>query len=165
MCSLPKYFIPKLVYRALSILTISISASGILFFGTMLNAQEAEKHVPSSQQKGWTAPTGSDNVADIQRGAKLWKKCSSCHTYKLNQPHSVGPNLYNIFDRTAGTAPNYLYSPAMQQSNLIWTDKNIDAYLAATQDFMPGSKMYGGLAIARDRLDLLTWLRSVANTE
>ena len=73
----------------------------------------------------------------------------------------VGPRLYGIFGRKAGSVADYHYSEAMKKSGIVWTDGTLDGYLAATQDFMPGNKMYGGLAIEQDRIDLLFWLKKV----
>jgi cytochrome c len=100
----------------------------------------------------------------IARGAELWGKCRACHTIEPNGRNIVGPRLHGIFGRTAGTQPDYRYSEAMKTSGLIWTEETLDAYLAATQDFMPGTKMYGGLAIPQDRADLIAWLRQQAGS-
>jgi len=106
----------------------------------------------------WAAET---KPADLENGAKLWGKCKACHTYEKDGRHIVGPNLWGIFGRTAGTAEGYAYSEAMRESGVVWTEETLDAYLAATQDYMPGSKMYGGLAIDQERKDLIAWLKSV----
>lgn len=98
----------------------------------------------------------------LERGAELWGKCRACHTVERNGRNTVGPRLYGVFGRKAGSVPDYRYSEAMKQSGVIWTEQSMDAYLAATQDFMPGSKMYGGLAIAQDRVDLIAWLKQQA---
>ncbi len=62
----------------------------------------------------------------------------------------------------AGTLPGYRYSEAMKSSGMVWTEENLDRYLAATQEVIPGSKMYGGLAVDQDRVDLLAWMKQVA---
>lgn len=98
----------------------------------------------------------------IERGAELWGKCRACHTIEPLGRNIVGPRLYGMFGRTAGTQPDYRYSDAMKKSGLVWTEQTLDAYLAATQEFMPGTKMYGGLAIPQDRADLIAWLRQQA---
>lgn len=113
----------------------------------------------TSLQSGWSAPVG--DTADLVRGERLWAKCRACHTYAQGERHKVGPNLHGVFGRAAGGAAGYNYSRVMRESSVVWTDENMDAYLAATQDFMPGNKMYGGLAIERDRVDLMAWLRTV----
>jgi len=66
-----------------------------------------------------------------------------------------------VLGSRAGSKEGYRYSEAMKASGVIWTEGMIDRYIAATQDFMPGSKMYGGLAIEQDRADLLAWLKAV----
>lgn len=97
-----------------------------------------------------------------ERGAELWAKCKSCHTVERGGRNIVGPNLHGVFGRRAGAAPAYNYSPAMRAANLVWTEETLDRYLAETADFLPGTKMYGGLAIKQDRLDLIAWLKEAA---
>jgi cytochrome c len=94
-----------------------------------------------------------------ERGAELWAKCKSCHTVEKGGRNIVGPNLHGVFGRRAGALPHYTYSPAMKAANLVWNDETLDKYLAATVDFLPGTKMYGGLALKQDRLDLIAWLK------
>ena len=97
-----------------------------------------------------------------ERGAEVWAKCKACHTVEKGGRNIVGPNLHGVFGRRAGTLPNYNYSPAMRAARLVWTEETLDKYLAATVDYLPGTKMYGGLAIRQDRLDLIAWLKEAA---
>ena len=114
----------------------------------------------------WAAPAlaqtpsaGALEPPSLERGAELWGKCRACHTVEAKGRNLVGPRLHGIFGRKAGSQPDYRYSDAMKTSKVVWTEQTLDAYLAATQDFMPGNKMYGGLAIAQDRIDLIAWLK------
>ena len=107
------------------------------------------------------APAQAEDLLppSAKRGAELWAKCRSCHTVEKGGRNIVGPNLHGVIGRRAGSLPNYNYSPAMKKANLVWNDETLDQYLAATVDYIPGSKMYGGLAIKQDRLDLIAWLK------
>lgn len=113
-------------------------------------------HIPRAQ----TAPAGEELEApSLERGAGLWGKCRACHTLEPQGRNLVGPRLHGVFGRRAGAVSDYRYSEAMKNSGVVWTEETLDRYLAATQDFMPGNKMYGGLAIAQDRVDLIAWLK------
>jgi len=94
-----------------------------------------------------------------ERGAEVWAKCKACHTVEPGGRNIVGPNLHRVFGRRAGALANYNYSPAMKAANLVWNDETLDRYLAATVDYLPGTKMYGGLALKQDRVDLIAWLK------
>jgi len=142
-----------------------LTLAAALTFAASAAAQTLETPDDGSEEKlgrGWTAPTGGEGVVDLARGEKLWNKCRACHTKEQGARHSVGPNLFGVFGRPAGAAVGYNYSPALRESGIVWTDENLNSYLAATQEFLPGNKMYGGLAIPRDRTDLLAWLKTVA---
>jgi len=108
-----------------------------------------------------SAPAQAEDLLppSAERGAELWAKCKSCHTVEKGGRNIVGPNLHGVIGRRAGSLPNYNYSPAMKTAKLVWNDETLDQYLAATVDYIPGSKMYGGLAIKQDRLDLIAWLK------
>jgi cytochrome c2 len=97
---------------------------------------------------------------DLARGEALWGKCRACHTLEAGGRHKVGPNLHGIFGRAAAALPDYNYSAAMRGAGLVWTAETLDRFLAATQDFLPGTKMYGGLAIKSDREDVIAWLKT-----
>jgi cytochrome c len=114
----------------------------------------------------WATPTLAQSPASdaleppsLERGAEVWGKCRACHTVEARGRNLVGPRLHGIFGKKAGSQPDYRYSEAMKSSKVVWTEQTMNAYLAATQDFMPGNKMYGGLAIAQDRVDLIAWLK------
>jgi cytochrome c len=97
--------------------------------------------------------------ADLAHGEKIWGKCRACHTLEPGGRHKVGPNLAGVFGRPAAALDDYNYSDAMRRSGIVWTEETMDKFLAATQDYLPGTKMYGGLAVEDERRDLIAWLK------
>ncbi|MEP4476522.1 MAG: c-type cytochrome, partial [Lentilitoribacter sp.] len=49
---------------------------------------------------------------DVAKGEKVFKKCAACHTLEEGK-NKVGPSLYGVFGRAAGTLEDYKYSKAM----------------------------------------------------
>ncbi len=44
---------------------------------------------------------------DAAKGEKVFKKCKACHTIEEGGKNKVGPNLFAIGGRTAGSVPTY----------------------------------------------------------
>lgn len=97
------------------------------------------------------------------RGAKLFRKCQACHTVTRDGGHRAGPTLYGVFGRQAGTAKGYAYSKALRGSDLVWTERTVDALFAEGPDrFTPGSKMpLQRIPDPRDRAELIAFLKKI----
>ncbi len=70
-------------------------------------------------------------------GKKAFNKCKSCHSLTINKH---GPSLGNIFNNKVGSG-KYKYSKAMKKSNIIWTEKTLDEFLANPKTYIKGTKM------------------------
>jgi cytochrome c len=93
-------------------------------------------------------------------GERLFRSTRGiCHTIQPGQ-NRVGPSLAGIVGRKAGTAPEFNYSEANKNSNVVWDEAQLDQYLADPKQFMPGNKMiYAGMKDAERRKTLIAYLR------
>ncbi len=101
---------------------------------------------------------------DVANGEDVFKKCRACHRVGPDAKNLVGPQLNGIVGRKAGTVEGFKYSPANQKAatdGLMWTEENLDKYLADPRGFMPGNKMaFAGVKDDKDRKDLIAYLKA-----
>jgi nitrite reductase (NO-forming) len=110
------------------------------------------------------AHTASVTNGDAAPGRQVFKKCAVCHSLEPGKT-LVGPSLAGVVGRKAGSEPDYDYSPAMKQSNLVWSPETLDSYLTDPQKMVPGNKMpFPGLKTASDRADVIALLSSGGGT-
>jgi len=101
------------------------------------------------------------HAADAGHGATVFaEECAACHSVKPGK-NKMGPTLFGVAGRDAGGVPDYVYSKALKNSGLAWTEDKLDAYLTAPRKLVPGCKMqYEGLADASARADLIEFLNN-----
>jgi len=101
--------------------------------------------------------------ADIARGESITKKCTACHTFGEGGAAKQGPNLYNIVGADIAARDDFGYSDAMAEHEGDWTYANLNAFLHKPKKFIKGTKMtFVGLKKARDRADLIAYLRTLS---
>ena len=102
---------------------------------------------------------------DPAKGKKVFRKCKACH-FVDKEKNKVGPYLKGVVGRKAASVEGFKYSKAMQEKaaeGLVWTEENLDKYLAAPKKFVPGNKMaFAGLKKAEDRANVIAYLKSMA---
>ena len=102
---------------------------------------------------------------DAASGQQLFNNaCRTCHTTKEGD-NRLGPHLYKIIGRKAGSLPDYGYSSAMKGADFVWDEQKLKRFLANPDELVPGNNMkpYGGLASTDDRAKIVSFLRSVAS--
>ena len=98
-------------------------------------------------------------AADLGAGMKIFKKCKACHTLKAGR-NKVGPSLFEVAGRKAGTAKKFKYSKAMRKSGITWDDASLDAYLKKPRKFLKGTRMsFRGLKKQDDRDNVIAYIK------
>lgn len=103
--------------------------------------------------------TSARAAGDLVRGEQLYTaRCGACHAIDDN---SAGPRHRNVVGRLAATQEGYEYSNALKKSQLRWTLRNLDRWLANPNRLVPGNKMAVQLANdAKDRQDIIAYLEA-----
>jgi cytochrome c len=112
-----------------------------------------------------SSPSLSQDRAGADAGQLAFNNaCRTCHSVKEGD-NRLGPNLYKIVGRKAGSLPNYGYSAAMKNADFIWEKGKLDQFITDPDGVVRGNKMkpYGGLASADIRAKVIDYLDSVAN--
>jgi len=105
-------------------------------------------------------------TADIEHGQTMFFQCRACHSLNEGGPNKVGPNLYGLFGRHAGSVPGFAYSDALANADIVWTAETLDGWLARPSAYLPGTQMvFVGIRDARDRADLIAWLRQATGPQ
>ena len=99
-------------------------------------------------------------ASDASHGEEVYQSCQDCHSLDTND---LGPRHRGVVGRKAGALTDYSYSPALKNSGLTWTEETLDKWLTDPQKLVPGSKMFFHLDAAKDRADVIEYLKEQAH--
>jgi len=103
--------------------------------------------------------------ASAEKGQATAKQCAACHTFEKGGPNRVGPNLWNIVDRTRASVAGFNYSAAMKAKGGKWTFDELNKFLANPRGTVPGTNMtFAGISRDSQRADVIGYLRSLADS-
>ena len=106
-------------------------------------------------------------AGDAVAGAKVFKKCKSCHIVGEGAKNRVGPHLNNIIGRNIGAIDGFKYSKglmAFAKQNPVWTESLLDAYLLNPRQVIKGGRMaFAGLRKEKDRHNVIAYLKETSS--
>lgn len=90
-------------------------------------------------------PATAQDTGDAAVGEKEFRKCKACHMIQspagedVVKGGAVGPNLYGIVGRPAGSQEGYKYSEALlalKDAGEVWTPEDLAAYMTDPNAFV-----------------------------
>lgn len=89
-------------------------------------------------------------------------QCVVCHSVEKGGPMRVAPNLWSIVGAPKAREKGYGYSTALASAGGVWTQQDLNDYLAAPDKFLPGTKKtISGLPKPKERAELITFLATL----
>ena len=115
--------------------------------------------------------SGSAHAGDVSAGSVVFQQCAACHSPEQGV-NMMGPSLYGVIGRPAGSVADYSYSQAMQgaaQKGLTWTPQNVVQYLENPRKYLDDiagdpsarNKMPFSLADQKQREDVVAYLQTL----
>ena len=114
--------------------------------------------------------TSSDNLesgnimalfasTNAEEGAAVFKKCAACHSIAKGGGNKIGPALWGVLDRKAGSVQDYKYSKAMAAYGKSWTFEEMNGFLIKPKNWIKGTKMsFAGLKNEKDRAAVILFM-------
>lgn len=88
-------------------------------------------------------------------------QCVSCHAVKPGV-NGVGPSLFGVVGRKAGTLPGYAYSAPLKAWGKTLDEATLDEWLTAPMKDVPGTKMvFPGLPDPAKRAEVIGYLKTL----
>ena len=97
--------------------------------------------------------------ASVADGEKVFKKCAACHSVAKGGGNKIGPALWGVLGRQAGSVSDYKYSKAMATHGKTWSFEKMNSFLIKPKDWIKGTKMsFAGLKSKNDRVAVILYM-------
>ncbi len=97
-------------------------------------------------------------------GAIVFKKCAACHSITEGGKNKIGPALWGVLGRQAGSLSDYKYSKAMTAHGKKWSFEEMNGFLIKPKDWIKGTKMsYAGLKSEKERAAVILYMNENTN--
>ena len=138
------------------------SAYQVASVTTVASTTSAETDSVSSDSGNIMALFASASAAE---GAKVFKKCAACHSIAEGGGNKIGPALWGVLGRPAGSIPDYKYSKAMAAHGKNWSFEEMNGFLIKPKDWIKGTKMsFAGLKKAKERAAVILYMNENTNS-
>ncbi|WP_365857234.1 c-type cytochrome [Bradyrhizobium sp.] len=75
-------------------------------------------------------------------GAEVFRACVACHTLSEKDGPRAGPTLAGLFGRKIASLPDYRFSEALRNMNIVWTPETVSQlFEVGPNAYTPGTKM------------------------
>ena len=103
-------------------------------------------------------------AGDAKKGKRVFNKCKACHDNRPGK-NRVGPSLFGVVGRKAGTVPKYSYL-GMKGADWTWNEKLLMEYLEDPKKFVQKrgnnrTKMMFKLTNKKQREDVIAYLKTL----
>jgi len=113
-----------------------------------------------------TVVFAADIKGDATRGKELFNTnaCVACHGITKEDTMKVGPSLFGVIGRKAGTGQSLLgASENLKKYGVTWSAETLDEFLIDPNAKVPGTPMVGVLADPQQRADVIAYLATLTN--
>jgi len=132
------------------------SAYQVANVGVVSTATSAETNSSNSESGNIIALFASTSSAD---GAIVFKKCAACHSIAEGGSNKIGPALWGVLGRQAGSKSDYKYSKTMAAYGKVWSFEEMNGFLLKPKDWIKGTKMsFAGLKNEKDRAAVILYM-------
>jgi cytochrome c len=111
-----------------------------------------------------SAAYASGLIGDAAKGRELFMAngCPACHGVTQADTSMVGPSLFGVLGRKAGTAPSLLgASENLKLYGVTWSAATLDEFLSDPNAKVPGTPMTGMLIDPQQRADVIAYLSTL----
>jgi cytochrome c len=105
--------------------------------------------------------TAAAHAADVAKGqAAFVRQCAICHTIDKGGENRIGPNLFGIVGRRAGTMQGFRYTNAFRTTATFeWTEGLLGPWISLPSVMVPGTAMGNFPGVSdRDKDDIVAYL-------
>ena len=107
------------------------------------------------------ATAGGALAQSAESGERTFnQQCKACHTVEKGGPSPLGPNLFGVIGRKAGSAAGFASSDAMKTSGITWDEASLADYLKDPKAKVAETKMiFAGFKRPAQLADAIAYLK------